>query len=180
MRRNAFRNQPEAVWRRLAEEQGFAEEYGPRDLDAKLARFVGISPPWARLLWPNQKSEGEVYDAYTFGTFYPALTGACCLAEALLNALVVRLRAHFRHTLEYKKVYNKDSFQNWVPVINILAKWGILDEKAAERLKRLYSIRLEAIHITTLKNVSGKAREALEIYSETVSHLFGPSGDLAG
>jgi hypothetical protein len=89
-------------------EKELLEELGARDFESKLKRFVAVSPPWARQLWPNLRYEQETYETYAWGAFYPALVSACCLGEALLNKLVSRLANYFKHTPKYKEVYGKE------------------------------------------------------------------------
>jgi len=176
-RRNLLNSSaPEAVRTSLIGE--LREAFGARDFEAKLARFREVSPPWARLVWPHLNPEREVYDAYTLGAFYPALTAACCMAEAVLNVLVVRVREHFKESPSYKKVYRKDSFQDWSQAIDVLLEWGVFNEEMAARFNRLNCLRNEAVHPRTLQGVQGKAREALGLYSEVVHKLFGPREDL--
>jgi hypothetical protein len=177
-RRNIYKSQPKAIWGRLAEDEGLPEEFGQRGFEAKLERFVEMSPPWARLIWPKLRAEHEVYDAYAFGAFYPALASVCCLGEALLNELVSRLARYFKHTPGYKTVYRKEWIQDWPLMINLLKSWGILDPLRVDQLSKLYVLRKESVHLRVLENVDEKAKEALQLYSDTVSHLFGPSENL--
>jgi hypothetical protein len=62
----------------------------------------------------------QVRDSFVIGSYYPALTAACALGERILNHLVLGLRDSFRTAEEYKRVYRKDSFDNWMIPIDVL------------------------------------------------------------
>ncbi|MFH1559910.1 MAG: hypothetical protein ABID84_00640 [Chloroflexota bacterium] len=149
-------------------------EFGARDIDAKVERFLEASPPWIRPIWPNLNPEHEIYNAYVLGAYYPALVGACCLGEAILNELVVRLREHFKNTPSYKKVYRKDSFQDWDLAISVLLEWEVFDTTLADSYRQLSTLRKQAAHPKVLSDVQSKSKEALKLYSGMMNKLFGP------
>src|SRR6185437_16568300 len=93
--------------------QSLAAEFGADQLDAKIQNFVAIgSKPFSVLAYHNPLFD-EARRAFVIGAYYPALVGACALGERILNHLILDLRAHYGHTPEYKKVYRKDSFDDW-------------------------------------------------------------------
>ena len=176
-RRNAFQNLPKTGWASAARNQGYVHEFGEIDFEKKVERFVEVPPPDMRLLWPNLRYEEQTFDAFVLGNFYPALTGACCLAEAALNMLVLRLRVYFKETPVYKRIYRKKSFDDWPLMIGVLHDWKVLSDQAAEKCTRLLELRLESVHLGELHDAESKAKEALTIYSEVIASLFSTRKD---
>ncbi len=84
--------------------EGLKQQWGVHDFDAKLKRFrdlklsfLGIPDEYYELLC-------EIVDAYCCGQFYPAMTSAGALGERILNRLLLKTRAHYRSTPEYKAI----------------------------------------------------------------------------
>ena len=176
-RRNILKsNGPAEIRESLMQE--LQKIYGVAGFEGALRRFEEISPPWARVIWPKLRAEYEVYDVYIFGVFYPTLVSACCLGEALLNELVGRLAKYFKHTPEYKKIYNKEWLQDWELMIRTLESWGIIKAPLVDQLLQLYELRKQSVHLRKLENVEDKAKQALVFYTDVVSALFGPSESL--
>src|SRR5207302_1293028 len=87
---------PEAMKAEMREEMKAAllVEYGMLDIDEKFARWEALIVP--ALCAPVEYLDllHEVETSYVQGAFYPALTGACCLGERILNHLLLRVREH--------------------------------------------------------------------------------------
>ena len=88
----------------------------------------------------------QVRQAFVIGAYYPALVGACALGERILNHLMLDMRGHFTATPEYKKVYRKDSFDDWRLPIDTLEAWGILLPDAVIEYRALMDLRHRSIH----------------------------------
>jgi hypothetical protein len=80
------------------------------------------------------------------GGYYPALTASCALGERILNHLILIPREDFKGTPEYKRVYNKDSFDNWDIAIDTLAAWDVLLPVVVVEFRKLRDRRNDAIH----------------------------------
>jgi hypothetical protein len=80
------------------------------------------------------------------GAYYPALTASCALGERILNYLILMLREEFKNSPEYKRVYNRDSFDNWDIAINTLDAWNILLPEVVTEFRTLRDRRNDAIH----------------------------------
>ncbi len=125
---------------------GLTSEFGPNQLDKKIENFIAIgSKPFSVLAFHNQYFD-EVRRAFVIGAYYPALVSACALGERILNHLTLDLRDFFKHTLEYKKIYRKDSFDNWQVPIDTLQAWGVLLPKAVDEFRMLVKLRHRSIH----------------------------------
>jgi hypothetical protein len=100
------------------------------------------------------------------------------LGERILNHLVLRLRDYFKATDEYKKVYRKDSFDNWDLAINTLEAWGVLLPNVVKSFLDLKEIRNKSIHFNpeTDSNDKELSLEAIRKLKEIVSGQFSGFG----
>jgi hypothetical protein len=116
--------------------------------------------------------------AFIAGAYYPALTAACALGERILNQLVLTLRDHFRSTPEYKRVYGKQSFDRWEPVVDILSSWSALRSEVDARFRELARIRNRSLHYTPGVELSDRklALEALKLLQTIIEEQFGAFG----
>ncbi len=80
----------------------------------------------------------QIRRSFIIGSYYPALTGACSLGERILNHLILTFKEDYKWSLEYKKVYDKKSFDDWSLPIGILSKWGILLPAVVKKFKTLF------------------------------------------
>src|SRR5205823_4301416 len=106
--------------------------YGIEDFDAKFRRWKNIAYPTLGIIDEYPKKIEQIINSYTMDYVYPAVTSACCLAERILNRLVLRCRAHFKAHPEYKKIYRKDSFDDWGVMLNVIEQWQLIPPKAIE------------------------------------------------
>ena len=56
---------------------------------------------------------------------------------------MILLRGYHKNTKEYKKVYNKDSFDNWDVAITTLETWDELLPEAASKFRELNKKEIE-------------------------------------
>ena len=127
-------------------EQRLLLEFGKTAGDTKRQNFIDIgAKPLSILAFHNRFLE-QVRVAFVVGSYYPALTGACALGERVLNYLILTLREDFKHTPQYKRVYKKDSFDNWDLVIDTLVAWDVLLAEVASEFRALSERRNDAIH----------------------------------
>jgi hypothetical protein len=125
---------------------GLAHEFGPDRLDRKIEDFVAIGvKPFSILAYHNHFFD-QVRRAFVIGAYYPALVGACALGERILNHLTLDLRDLYKRTPEYKRVYRKDSFDNWQIPIDVLEAWNVLLPKAVSEFRALMGLRHRSIH----------------------------------
>jgi hypothetical protein len=152
-----------------------AREYGERDVEEKFARWLGLEPP--SLCIPGEYLEllHEVEDAYVRGASYPAWIGACCLAERILNDLILGVRSEFIGSPpRYKEVAGKESFDNWERVISILREWGIVDHGLATHFGELLKLRhIGGVHYGDVRERAERAKKAIAELYAIVSRRFG-------
>src|SRR5690606_10868817 len=101
--------------------------------------------PLSILAFHNRFLE-QIRVAFVVGAYYPALTGACALGERILKYLVLSLRDDFKGSAEYKRVYNKDSFDNWDLALDTLEAWQVLLPEVVKEYRVLRDLRNKAIH----------------------------------
>jgi len=114
-RRNRKQTEDELIW-----------EFGEASAGQKRQNFIDLGPKPISILAFHNKFFQQIRISFVMGAYYPALTASCVLGERILNYLILTLRDEFKTTAEYKRVYNKDSFDNWDIAIDTLEAWNIL------------------------------------------------------
>lgn len=150
-------------------------QFGSHDLQTKVENFRELRElPFSIVSYHNQFFQ-EAREAFVIGSYYPAATAACALGERILNHLVIDLRDDFTHTSEYKKVHNKDSFDNWSVAIDVLSAWAVLRGETPENFSRLGRLRNQLIHFSPrlYGNERSIALEALTLLSGIIHAQFG-------
>jgi hypothetical protein len=143
---------------------GLAAQFGTLNLERKIEDFIALgSKPMSIIAHHNQMHE-QARQAFTIGAYFPALTAACALGERILNHLIIDLRDQFRSTPEYKRVHNKDSFDDWSKAIEILTSWNVLLPEAANEFSKLAALRHRSIHFnqSTYTTLREDALEAIK------------------
>lgn len=154
--------------------QRLAAEFGTDKLDDKIRNFIAIgSKPFSILAYHNRFFD-QVRRSFVIGTYYPALLGACALGERILNHLVLDLRDYYRHSKEYKRVYRKDSFDDWRIMIDTLEAWDVLLPEAAREFRALMPLRHRSIHfnVSTYETLREDALAAILHMREIIDQQF--------
>jgi hypothetical protein len=154
-------------------------QYGSFAGARKLADFRAIgAAPFSVLAFHNAFYR-QARDAFVAGAYYPALVGSCALGERILNHLLLLFRDDFSHTPEYRKVYRKDSFDNWDLAIDTLLAWQLILPATAEAFRELRTIRNRSLHFNpaTDANARGEALAALRALYEVIDRQFTGFGD---
>ncbi len=131
---------------REAMENLIRSEFGELNDAVKLRNYIEMGAKPISVLAFHNKFFEQIRHSFVTCSYYPALTGTCALGERILNHLVLALRDDFKSTSEYKRVYRKESFDQWELPIDTLEAWNVLLPKAAEDFRRLRNYRNEAIH----------------------------------
>jgi hypothetical protein len=153
---------------------GLAREFGADYLDEKVANFVAIGfKPFSVLAHHNQFFD-QARRAFVTGAYYPALVSACALGERIVNHLILDLRDSYKHTAEYKRVYRKESFDNWQIPIDTLEAWNVLLPKAAAEFRALMELRHRSIHfnVGTYITLREDALAAIHHMREIIDQQF--------
>jgi len=121
-------------------------EYGIHDSAQKLQNFRELGPALPSILSFHNNFMRQIRGSFVIGSYYPALTGACALGERILNHLLLNLREFYISTPEYKRVYNKESFDDWDIPIETLTTWGILLPDVVTNFSSLKKQRHRTLH----------------------------------
>lgn len=162
----------EAVQRQLA------HQYGERDTERKIADFIALgTKPMSVVAYHNEFFE-QIRGAFTMGQYYPALVGACALGERILNHLVIDLRGFFKASPEYKRVWRKDSFDNWDLPIDALEAWDVLLPEATAEFRSLKALRNRSLHFNTetYRTLREDALAAIASMQRIIDLQFGTFG----
>jgi hypothetical protein len=158
---------------------GLVEDFGATAAEAKLKNFVDLgAAPFSIVAYHNRFLR-QIRNSFVIGGYYPALTGACALGERILNHLLLAHRSFFKSSKEYKKVYRKDSFDNWDVPIATLASWGILQPATVTAFEELKDIRNRTIHFRpeTDHNDRLLALTAIHTLGKVIDAQFNASGE---
>ncbi|MEX0922695.1 MAG: hypothetical protein WDZ84_07960 [Rhodovibrionaceae bacterium] len=117
--------------------EGIKLRYGVVNFEQKISNFVDIDSKPFSILSHHNHFHAQAREAFVMGSYFPALTASCALGERILNHLIIDLRDFFKKTSEYKKVYRKESFDDWNIAIDILSKWNIILPCVGERFMLL-------------------------------------------
>ena len=163
---------------RRATQEALIHTFGAQDYHAKRQNFIDLDvKPLSVLAFHNRFFE-LVRIAFVVGAYYPALTGACALGERILNHLILLLRDHFKSRPEYKRVHNKDSFDNWDVPIDSLAAWDVLLPEVADEFRTLKETRNKSLHFRPEVDTNDRelALDAIKLLSKIIGNQFSAFG----
>jgi hypothetical protein len=153
-------------------------EYGTRHIEDIVKNAADLGPKSMSLLAYHNSLHEQARRSFVAGTYYPALVAACALGERILNHLVLDLRNCFKSSVHYKKVYRKDSFDNWPFVVSVLTDWKILADGVGTDFLALGELRNRSIHFNpeTYQSMREDARAALHRLNAIIAKQFGYFG----
>lgn len=121
-------------------------EYWKKQNELKIQNFIDLGSKNSSILAFHNKFLDQIRNAFVIGSYYPALTWACALGERILNHLIITLRDFYKSKEEYKKIYRKESFDDWKVAIDTLESWDILLPTVVSKYRDLQKMRRNAIH----------------------------------
>lgn len=146
---------------------------GENDFNQKFERWLKIEYPPIGLIEEYPEKIQEIINAYSSGYYYSAVTAACCLAERILNRLIIKTRIHFKSFPHYKKVYNKQSFDDWDRMLKIISDWQLISSKAIDIMKEIKPIRHQTIHYTEAYDFESVAPAVINKLIAAITEIFG-------
>lgn len=160
--------------------QGLQEEYGVRRFDQKLQNFIDLGAKPFSIIAFHNRFYAQARSAFVQCQYYPALTAVCALGERVLNHLVIGLRDQYKSSPHYKRVYRKDSFDNWEVALDALHDWNVLTPAAETAFRELSHRRNDAIHfnLETERNDRRDALNALLTFGRVLESQFASFGAL--
>lgn len=154
-------------------------EFGNDEHERKIDDYSAMgSAPWSVVDRHNLFMR-QVRYSFAFGTYYPALVGACALGERLLNELVIRLRGAYSSHPATVKVATQRTFTDWLLCIEALFNWDVLDDPLATKFNDLRKFRNRSVHYGTHLTGSDARDDALHavlLIQEIIEALFQPHG----
>lgn len=144
----------------------------------KEKNFIDLeAKPFSIVAFHNKFFE-QARTSFIMGAYYSALVAACALGERILNHLILILRDYYKDTPEYKKVYRKDSFDDWGLAIKTLSSWRVLLPGAQKNYFELRDMRHQAIHFRpeTDHNDRELALSAIKCLQRIVGEQFSGIG----
>ncbi|MCA9124441.1 MAG: hypothetical protein H6822_33855 [Planctomycetaceae bacterium] len=163
---------------RRATQESLIHAFGAKGYHAKRQNFIDLdAKPLSVLAFHNRFFE-QARIAFITGAYYPALAGTCALGERILNHLVLTLRDDFKASPEYKRIYSKDSFDNWDTAIDALASWGVLLPEVADEFRTLKDMRNKSLHFRPEVDTNDRelALEAIKSLSSIIGTQFSAFG----
>ena len=153
-------------------------EYGEFNFQSKLNNFIELKQKPFSISAFHNKFLQQIRNAYIIGSYYPALISACSLGERILNYLILLLRDYYKETEEYKKIFRKNSFDNWKLAIDTLESWKILLPEAVQKFKELHEKRNFAVHFNPETDYNDKkmALDAIHLIQDIVTIQFSAFG----
>jgi len=157
-----------------------ATEFGITAIQQKFQNFADLGSKPLSLVSFHNIFLNQARKSFVQGNYYPSLTGICALGERVLNHLVLLFRDDFKHTPQYRKVYGKDSFDNWYLAIDTLEEWKILLPQTAAVFREFKNTRNCAIHFRPDldQECRGPALKALHEFNQIISLQFASFGKL--
>lgn len=151
---------------------GFRSEWGEENFDKKLKRFIDLDLAFIGMPDEYYSLLNQVISTYVCGYFYPAQTSAGALGERLLNRLLIRTRDYYKSSRFYKKVYRKESFDNWDLPIEALNDWGVISEQVAQGFSNLKKFRNDSIHYNYGYNFEQNSPQAIKLLADIINTQF--------
>jgi hypothetical protein len=160
---------------KLAKDQSeyLQHDFGTLDFGEKFARWKGIKYPPIGLIDEYPEKITQIVNTYSMGYAYPAVTSACCLSERILNRLVLRCRDHFKGHPDYKRIYRKDSFDDWALMLDLIEKWSLISPRAIQLFRELMPIRHQTIHYNDGYDFGAVVETVINKLIEAITEVFG-------
>lgn len=171
--RRGFFDTPVAAKFAEDETQHLRRELGSENFDEKFARWKNIKYPPIGLIEEYPEKITEIINSYAMGYWYPSVTSACCLGERILNRLVLKCRDYFKGHPDYKKIYNKDSFDNWDRMLGLIEDWKLIPPQAIELFGQLAPIRNDTVHYNDGYDFKAVAETVVNKLIAAVTEVFG-------
>lgn len=154
------------------------QRYGSAQIDNIIRNLTDLGPKSMSLLAYHNQFHEQARRSFVAGLYYPALVAACALGERILNHLVLDLRDSFKSSEHYRKVYRKNSFDNWAFVVTVLTDWNILVDGVGTELLTLSDLRNRSIHFDpdTYQSLRKDALAALQRLNAIIGKQFGYFG----
>lgn len=163
---------------RAQEIKRLEQRYGSAHIEAVIRNVSDLGPKSMSLLAYHNQFHEQARRSFVAGLYYPALVAACALGERILNHLVLDLRDSFKSSEHHRKVYRKDSFDNWTFAVRVLTDWKVLVDGVGPEFLLLGELRNRSIHFDpdTYHSLREDALAALQRLNAIIAKQFGYFG----
>jgi len=148
-------------------------ELGTHDFERKFERWKKIDYPPLGLIDEYPDKITQIISTYCMGYCYPAVTASCCLAERVLNRLVLKTRDHFKSHPEYKRIRRKHSFDDWERLISLISDWRLVPQRAIDLFRDLMPLRHQSVHYNEGHDFEVVAPVAINKLIAALTEIFG-------
>jgi len=148
-------------------------ELGSHNFDVKFERWRRIDYLPLGLVDEYPEKIQHIINTYSIGYFYPAVTSSCCLAERILNRLMLKTRSHFKSHQEHKRIHRKSSFDDWQKLLSLISEWNLVPARAIECFRVLMPIRHQSIHYSETYDFKAMAPLTINTLIAAVTEVFG-------
>jgi hypothetical protein len=166
-----LKSHPNEPWA-LQMRESLIQEWGTNGGNEKIDRFIDLDIGLLGLPDEYYKLLIQIISAYCCGQYYPAMTSACALGERILNRLILKTRNHFNGHALYKKVWKKESFDNWDVPLEVLKEWDVISNDVAQIFQKLKILRNDSIHYSEGYDFAVNCRNAVILIGDIVTALF--------
>ena len=171
--RRAFYSEPVLAASAASSTDHLRAELGSQNFDAKFERWMKIDYPPLGVIDEYPGKIEQIINTYCIGYAYPAVTSSCCLAERILNRLVIKSRHHFKSHPDYKKIYRKNSFDDWEKMLGLISEWNLVPARAIECFRELIPIRHQSIHYNERYDFEAVAPATINNLIAAITEVFG-------
>ena len=154
------------------------KQYGECHLEQKVQNFIDLKAKSFSVIAFHNHLYEQARSAFVSCHYYPALTSVVALGERVLNHLILGLREEFKMSASYKKVFKKNSFDNWKVPIDALTEWAVLTTDAEAHFRSLWIQRNYALHFNADVEYDARAYalKALDTFGEIIEAQFSGFG----
>ncbi len=154
------------------------EQYGVVQHEQVVQNLRDLGAKEFSLLAHHNRLYHEAREAFVISSYYPALVAACALGERTLNHLILDLRDDHTSSVHYRRIYRKNSFDDWTFATAVLSDWDILAPGVADDFLELSRLRHRSIHFNpeTYNVLRQDALTALRLIGRVISKQFGMFG----
>ena len=148
------------------------ETYGMANAVEKLKNFTDAGYLNISIVTEHNYLLLSIRDAYVATYYYPALVAACALGERILNDLILKMRAHFKH--QDRRVHTKEAFTNWELMVRVLRDWDVISAAAETLFLELKELRTYSIHYDSKlhQDLKDRSFRALRAIGELIHSIF--------
>jgi len=153
-------------------------KYGTHNIDQTIKNTIDLGSKSMSLLSYHNELNEQARRSFVISAYYPALVAACALGERILNHLILDLRSNFMASPHYRKVYRKNSFEDWKFAVTVLADWQVLANDVGDDFLALGKLRNFSIHFNpaSYQSMRDNALAALKCLDKIIAKQFGYFG----